>query len=96
MYFLILFWLFSLISSLAYILTLSHTHYASEYSTLVELDSLHRVVPPPPSVQLADSPEYEVDAILDSNIVCNKLYYLVYWLGYPSSDHTWEHVPCGV
>ena len=77
MYFLILFWLFSLISSLAYILTLSHTHYASEYSTLVELDSLHRVVPPPPSVQLADSPEYEVDAILDSNIVCNKLYYLV-------------------
>ena len=42
-YFLIQFWLFSLISSLAYILTLSlsHTHYASEYSTLLELDSLH-------------------------------------------------------
>ena len=45
MYFLILFWLFSLISSLAYILSLSHTHthYASEYSTLLELDSLHGI-----------------------------------------------------
>ena len=26
--------------SLAYTLTLSHTHYASEYSTILELDSL--------------------------------------------------------
>ena len=42
-YFLIQFWLFSLISSLAYILSLSHTHYASEYSTLLELDSLHGI-----------------------------------------------------
>ena len=35
----------------------------------------NRVVPPPPSVQLVDGPEYEVAAILDSKIVRNKLYY---------------------
>ena len=48
----------------------------------------NRIVPPPPSVQLADGPEYEVADILDSKIMCNKLYYLVDWLGYPPSDHT--------
>ena len=50
----------------------------------------NRVVPPPPSVQLADGPEYEVAAILDSKIIRNKLYYLVDWLGYPPSDRTRE------
>ena len=52
----------------------------------------NRVVPPPPSVQLVDDPEYEVVAILDSKIVRNKLYYLVDWVGYPQSDCTWEPV----
>ena len=33
-------------------------------------------------IELEDGPEYEVAAILDSKIVCNKLYYLVDWLGY--------------
>ena len=42
----------------------------------------HRVVPPPSVVQLADGPEYEVAAILDSKMIRNKLYYLVDWLGY--------------
>ena len=41
----------------------------------------NRVVPPPPSVQLVDGPEYEVTAILDSKIMRNKLYYLVDWVG---------------
>ena len=49
-----------------------------------------RVVPPPPLVQLADGPEYEVAAILDSKILRNKLYYLVDWLGYGPNDRTWE------
>ena len=50
----------------------------------------NRVVPPPTPVQLVDGPEFEVKAILDSKIVCNKLYYLVDWLGYTPNDRTWE------
>ena len=41
----------------------------------------NRVIPPPPPVQLVEGPEYEVEAILDSEIIRNKLYYLVDWLG---------------
>ena len=37
----------------------------------------HRIMPPPPVVQLIDGLEYEVAAILDSKIIRNKLYYLV-------------------
>jgi hypothetical protein len=50
----------------------------------------NRVVPPPPLVHLADGPEYEVAAILDSKIIRNQLYYLVDWLGYGPNDRTWE------
>jgi hypothetical protein len=49
-----------------------------------------RVIPPPPPIQLVDGPEYEVEAILDSKILRNKLYYLVDWLGYSPTDRTWE------
>ena len=49
-------------------------------------------MPPPPLLQLADGPEYEVASILDSKIVRKKLYYLVDWLGYPPSHRTWEPV----
>ena len=52
----------------------------------------NQAVPPPPSVQDVDDPEYEVAVILDSKILCNKLYCLVDWLGYPSSDRTWKPV----
>ena len=52
----------------------------------------NRVVLPPPPLQLADGPEYEVASIPYSKIVHNKLYYLVDWLGYTPSDHTWEPV----
>ena len=48
------------------------------------------VIPPPPPIQLVDGPEFEVEAILDSKIMRNKLYYLVDWLGYSPSDRTWE------
>ena len=34
-------------------------------------------IPPPPPIQLLDGPEYEVEAILDSKVMRNKLYYLV-------------------
>ena len=49
-----------------------------------------RVVPPPPPLELVDGPKFEVEAILDSKIMSNKLYYLVDWLGYSLSDQTWE------
>ena len=51
-----------------------------------------RITPPPPSIQLEDGSEYEIFAILDSKIVRNKLYFLVDWLGYSPSEHTWELV----
>ena len=44
----------------------------------------------PPSVEFFEGPEFEVDVILDSKIVRNKLYYLIYWLGYTPNDRTWE------
>jgi hypothetical protein len=50
----------------------------------------NRVVPPPPPLQLLDGPEYEVEAVLDSKINRNKLYYLVDWFGYSPKDRTWE------
>ena len=50
----------------------------------------NRVIPPPPPVQLAEGHEYEVEAILDSKVIRNKLYYLVDWLGYTPADQTWE------
>ena len=49
-----------------------------------------RDIPPPPPVELAEGPEYQVEAILDSKIMRNKLYYLVDWLGYTPNDRTWE------
>ena len=50
------------------------------------------ITPPPPPVKHEDGLEYEVVAILDSKIFRNKLYYLVDWLGYSPSEHTWELV----
>jgi transposase InsO family protein len=49
-----------------------------------------RVIPPPPAIELVDGPEFEVEAILDSKILRNKLYYLVDWVGYSPTDRTWE------
>ena len=52
----------------------------------------NRIIPPPPPIEFEDGHEYEVAAILDSKIVHNKLYNLVYWLGYSLSKHTWEPI----
>ena len=49
-----------------------------------------RVIPAPPPIQLAEGPEYEVETILDSKVMRNKLYYLVDWHGYTPNDRTWE------
>jgi hypothetical protein len=39
---------------------------------------------------LKDQPEYEVNAIIDSKVKRNKLYYLLDWVGYMPEDRTWE------
>ena len=49
-----------------------------------------RLTSPPPPVEVSNGTEYEVATILDSKIVCNKLYYFVDWLGYTPNDRTWE------
>ena len=40
------------------------------------------VVLPPPPIQLVEGLEYEVEAILDSKFIRNKLYYLVDWVAW--------------
>jgi hypothetical protein len=39
----------------------------------------NRFVPPPPPPLQLNEPEHEVEAVLDSKITRNKLYYLVNW-----------------
>ena len=48
------------------------------------------VILPLPPVELAEGPEYQVEAIYNSKIMRNKLYYLLDWLGYTTNDQTWE------
>ena len=45
---------------------------------------------PPPDPKLIDGAlEYELEAIKDSRILCNKLQYLVAWKGYRYEEHSW-------
>ena len=48
-----------------------------------------RVVSPPPTIELGEGQEYEVN-IFDSKLVNNELYYFADWLGYTLVDRTWE------
>ena len=47
---------------------------------------LSRLTTPSRPVEFLDEPEFEVVVVLDSKIVCNKMYYLVDWLGYTLND----------
>ena len=44
---------------------------------------------PPPPVNVEQN-IYEVEEVLDSKLVRNKLHYLVHWKGWPIEERTWE------
>ena len=49
-----------------------------------------RVQKSPPSIEIEDHEEYEVEKVLDSRRKRGKLEYLVHWHGYDINDQTWE------
>ena len=51
---------------------------------------LRRVQSPPPSIEIENHDEYEVDKILDSRRRWAKLDYFVHWSGYDINEQTWE------
>jgi len=49
-----------------------------------------RQLPPPPSPEVINEEEhFEVQEILDSRFVRNKLKFLISWKGYDSSENSW-------
>ena len=44
----------------------------------------------PLSIQVDGFPEFEVNKILSSKFRRRKLFYLVDWVGYDASEHSWE------
>jgi len=49
-----------------------------------------RVQCPPPSIEIENHEEYEVEKVLDSRRKWGKLEYLVHWCGYDINERTWE------
>ena len=49
-----------------------------------------RVQSPPPSIEIENHEEYEVEKVLDSRRRWNRLEYLVHWCGYDINERTWE------
>jgi len=47
-------------------------------------------VTPAPPVEISGELEYEVEQILDSQLHCGQLQYLVKWQGYTEEHNIWE------
>ena len=75
--------------------TMRHIHDVFHVSLLDPYKSTsippHSLPPAPPPLYAKDNEEYfEIENILDSRRVKNRLQYLVKWKGYPDSDNSWE------
>jgi hypothetical protein len=46
-------------------------------------------IQPPPDI-IEGEPEWEVEAVLDSKFAYGRLKYLVKWLGWPTSENSWQ------
>jgi hypothetical protein len=44
----------------------------------------------PDSVEVEGQPEWEVEEIINSQVFCCKVQYLVKWVGYNDSENSWE------
>ena len=55
-----------------------------------ESSFLGRVQSPPPSIEIENHEEYEVDKILDLRQRWGKLEYFVHWSGYDFNERTWK------
>ena len=45
---------------------------------------------PPEAIEVEDTPEYEVEEVINSQLKKGKLEYLVKWSGYINDHDTWE------
>ena len=50
-----------------------------------------RMQSPPPSIEIENHEEYEVEKVLDSRRNRKKFEYLVHWSGYDINERTWKH-----
>jgi len=64
-----------------------HVSLLERYS---EFETPGRSQPPPPPVLIDNELEYEVEEILDSKLMRNRLFYLVNWKGSSVSENSWE------
>ena len=55
-----------------------------------ETNKLQQQETAPPAIEVNNHLEYEVEEILDSRYIRNKLHYLVHWSGHDPSERTWE------
>jgi Reverse transcriptase (RNA-dependent DNA polymerase)/RNase H-like domain found in reverse transcriptase/Integrase zinc binding domain/Chromo (CHRromatin Organisation MOdifier) domain/Aspartyl protease len=75
--------------------TMRHIHNVFHVSLLEQYKSSslppHGLPPPLPPLYIKDDHKYfEIEKILDSRRIGNRVQYLIKWKGYPDSDNSWE------